>query len=183
VGLVAIGNDSNSPTTRVRLRAEATLPLGDEASFAGERGVVFSPGASAAASSGPWTVGLDLSLRLRQPVTLGDVRHGSEAVTQLGVAGDIMSDQRLTVTAETSWYFGLARAPGGSRWQQLPAEWLLGAASRLTTESSLGLYVGSAIPVSSPSVETTTGTASEQRRAGLSSPDLRLLLAWRLIGQ
>lgn len=162
-----------------RARGDLSLPLGDAESFARDRGPVLAPGVAVVGRSGWLAAGFDTSLRLRQPVTLADVRQGSQWVTHLGIALSLVREERLTASVETSWFYGLAsqtQAGKTANLRHLPAEWLFGLASRLSNTSRLGLYGGGGLPVSAKDVDLGAGRTERESFIALGAPDFRLLL-------
>ena len=181
VGYVLWADHGTGVEYLARARGDLSLPLGDAGSFARERGPVLAPGATFLGRWRAFAAGFDTSLRLRQAVTLADVRHGSQWVTHCGVAFDILRQQRLTVSGETSWFWNLASPTQSARrtdLRHLPAEWLFGLASQLTATNTLGLYGGGGLPVSAKKVDVGGGQSERQSFVGLGAPDFRLLLVF-----
>jgi hypothetical protein len=179
VGYVPFEHSSAGLRHLVRVRADLTLPLGDTESFTRDASPSVAPGATLVSQIGRVSFGFDASARIRRSVTLGDVRHGSQLVTHLGVAFSALDDELLGVSAETSWFWSLASETKSARktnLRLLPGEWLVGISSRPNETHLVGQYGGGGLPVSAKHLDLGGGQSEREAFVGLGAPDVRLML-------
>ena len=154
------------PELGARAALEASLPFGDEAAFAGERGVVLAPSLTFGARFERVATRLELGARLRESSDYGDVHFGDQGLIALGVGGDVFTRGLLFVSVEAFALppLGSNRAPTASstltaeRW--FPAEWLLAASTTFRPHGQwqLSASFGTGLPFSS---ETRAGASEE----------------------
>lgn len=77
---------AGSPPVRVAILTEGVFPTGPRNAFAGELRPSFQPRLLLETFSGPFTLGLTLGYRLREGITVGDLRWDDEIVYGLGVS-------------------------------------------------------------------------------------------------
>jgi len=170
-----------------KLMHTATLPLGDETAFAGERGLVNAPQIAFIVRYQRLTFGTELGFRFRAPVQLADARVGNQFTAAIGAALDTMDANRLLLSLEAwtqpSLVSQLRTLASGtsSDSTQVPAEWLLSGKSALTEEFHAQLGFGTAIPISSSSHIQADGVETNDRFAALPSAQFRILVALRYI--
>ena len=115
---------------RLMLRNEWTLPLGNEARYAGDVSVTSTLAVTGAYCSDGWSVAVDLGARSAAPTRFGDLRLGTAAILGLGFARDIVKDNVLSVGLEAWANPVLIPAPtrdvpSDTGAKAVPAEWLL----------------------------------------------------------
>jgi hypothetical protein len=168
-----------------KLDYRLSLPLGNEAAFAGERGLVNAPSLIFAAHFAPLLVAAQIGARLRPAVQLGDARHGHQLSFALGTSAALLERELLDVSVEAwalpSLESQVQTTASGSSVDssQIPAEWLLSLRSRPLSALMLHAGVGTAIPISSSSRALASGEHSEDSFAALPSARWRLSLAAR----
>jgi OOP family OmpA-OmpF porin len=169
----------------LRLSLDASLPLGDERVFAGERSFVAVPSATFGYQRAALRVSASLGVRLRRAVDFGGVRLGNQGVLALGAGLELLDPGLLFISLEAfaspplSDNRAPSAAPPVSSVTVFPAEWLLGLHSSLgTTHWSLTLAGGGGIPLSRETHDTAAG-ASTSHFLGVTTPDFRGLLVAR----
>ena len=170
-------------------RLEATLPLGNEAHFAGEPGPVVAPSLLLELRAGPFVAAAESGLRARSEVELGGTVIGTQWASALGAAFDILGE-RLTVAGEAIVLVGLAgqdhTLPDGGVVDQavhVPAEWMvsLRTAPFAKLNASAQLGAGGAIPLSHERRREADGDTSERTFAGVTTPAVRVALTLRFV--
>jgi len=81
-------------------RFVVSAPTGDTGQFARDKGAVFAPSLSADFRHGRFFAGLELGARIRQTSEFVGARVGTQGYAALGFGFDILSRDRLSVTAE-----------------------------------------------------------------------------------
>lgn len=172
----------NTPSLGLRLGLDASLPLGNEQAFAGERSFVLMPRATLGFERGRLRTSVSVGLRLRRAVDFGGVRLGNQGFVALGIGADILAPGLLFVSLEAFGSPALAdnRAPSAGPLvtdvSLFPAEWLAAVHSSFGSgDWSLGLGAGTGIPLSSETRATSSGP-STQRFLGVTTPDFRSVL-------
>ncbi len=181
VGYEAAAGHRGALAYGFKLRTDLSLPLGDAMAFAGSPNAVFAPSWVAGLSYGALSTGVQIGTRLRQPVSLGNVRTTSQLVTGVGVGLRIVRDI-LWVSTEATAMPGLTRqppAPSGQSASFIPAEWALTATVAWADAYSFAVSAGTAIPLSSSRVDFGDETHVEHF-AGLGSPALRTVAVLRV---
>ncbi|MBM4361718.1 MAG: hypothetical protein FJ104_03480 [Deltaproteobacteria bacterium] len=188
LGVTAVLADRAPPGfgATLALRAEVTLPTGDETRFAGAPAAVFAPGLGGELRAGRVTLATLWGVRLGRQVPLGGQRLGSVAVASLGVAVDLLPRGALALAAET-WVLpelGAARrttAGGGAVTSQVvAAEWLAGPRAR-RGDWELAVAGGTALPFSSETVRDADGATRSEVFAAPGTPLARVLLRLRFV--
>jgi hypothetical protein len=169
----------------LRVGLDASLPLGNEQAFSGERSFVLAPSATVGFQRWRLRTSASLGLRLRRAVDFGGVRLGNQAFLALGVGVEVLAPGILFFAVEA---FGSAplkdsraatAGPLVTEVNLFPAEWLGSVHSSLgTAHWALGLGAGTGIPLSSETRATSNGP-STQRFLGVGSPDFRSLIVVR----
>ena len=146
---------------RTGARGAFTLPLGDEAQLAGERGLVWAPSLFVALQTGRWDAGVELGVRARPAAQLPSLRLGSQAVVAAAVGYDLLAQRGLfRISAElralpslVSQPPALPGTPGGF----VPSEWLATVQSRPTPSSPWGFELagGGGVPWNGEAAATT----------------------------
>ena len=122
------------------VRWEMSAPTGDKEQFAGEKGAVFIPTIAADYRLGRLFFAADAGARIRETAQFLNTRIGTQLAFGLGAGYDILSRDRLSVTAEARALPTLAEqtdanpTPGGIEYAPngkriTPAEWLVGVRS------------------------------------------------------
>jgi hypothetical protein len=170
----------------LRLGFDASLPLGDQSEFSGERSVVAMPNASSSLHTGPFRFEASVGARLRQALDYSSVRLGNQGFAALGLALDVLRPGLLSVAVEAFVLppLGSSQAaeanPSISSESLVPAEWLLSVRSSFQGHGAwtLSAAAGTGIPLSSETRETSAGPRTTHF-VGLGTPDLRSLLVLR----
>lgn len=173
---------SQTATLNLKLRGDASLPLGDADRFAGEQEPVIAPSINADFSAGRFTLAGEAGLRLRSPATLADVRYGVQFTSALGVAVEALKGV-LFASAEASAAPGLSKSPetaAGARSHWVPAEWDVSLTTRWSRCYALLLSGGGALPLSSQRLDTGYQATQLDHFAGLGAPKLRIVLLLRI---
>lgn len=162
----------------VKARAELALPLGDELVYAGEQSFVLAPSVAASMATGRFFAGSELGARLRETVHVAGASLGPQLVAALGAGIHILSEQRLSLSAEAALMPTLAaqdRARGDAL--LVPAEWLAALRSAPFSDPALLLQLGggTGIPLSSEA----RADGSTDHYLGLGTPRFRFVLAVR----
>jgi hypothetical protein len=167
----------------IALHQTFRAPLGSENAFATEAGFVAAPGVVSEFHSGRFTASVDLGLRLRRPVRLGQIRLGTQAVVAAGVAAALDAESRYRLALEAFAHPVLVSQPSSDEngtvldTRYVPAEWLasLQAAfdQRQTVRGVLGF--GTALPLSRTSTTSPSGLSESTRYAGAPSVAVRLV--------
>ena len=174
------------PGFGLRLALDVSMPLGNEAAFAGERSLVAMPSATFGWQLGRLALRVTGGARLRQAVDFADVRLGNQAFLALGVGADVLSPGLLFLSLE-----GFALPPLGSSRADtasaelsavslFPAEWLFAARSsfRPGGQWSVAASVGTGLPFSSETRSTGSGE-STSHFLGVTEPEWRTLVTVR----
>ncbi len=169
----------------MRLELDASIPLGDEPAFYGERSFVVLPRVTFGLRRSVLRASASFGARLRRAVDFGGVRLGNQAVLALGVGVEVLAPDLLFVAVEAFASPPLAdnRAPSAgpevTEVNLFPAEWLATVHSSFgTAHWSLGLGAGSGLPLSSETRSTPYGP-STAHFLGATTPDFRSLLVLR----
>lgn len=122
------------------VRWEMSAPTGDKEQFAGEQGAVFIPSLAADYRVGRLFFAAEAGARVRQTAQFLNTRIGTQLAFGLGAGFDILSRDRLAVSAEaralptlaeqtdaSTSAGGITYTPNGKR--ITPAEWLLAVRS------------------------------------------------------
>jgi hypothetical protein len=174
------------PGLGLRLALDVSVPLGNEAAFAGERTLAAAPSATLGWQISRLALRLGLGARLRGSAEFGDVRLGNQGFVGLGAGVDLLARGLLFLSLEG---FGLPPL-GSSRASAadstvtgvtlFPAEWLFAVHSsfRPDDEWSLSGSIGTGLPFSSETRATSNGS-STAHFLGVTEPAWRTLLALR----
>lgn len=156
---------ASDPTRKLRPWALAarfmmSAPIGDASEFASDRGGVYSPALTGDYRRGRWFAGAELGARLRATSEFAGARIGPQGYVALGVGFDILSRDRLAVTAEGRMLPGTAEQrrssqAGGVRRSEpagtyiVPAEWTVAVRSAPFKQSDVAFQLGGggAIPL------------------------------------
>ncbi len=174
------------PGLGLRLALDVSLPVGDEAAFAGERTVAAAPSATLGWQASRVALRVALGARLRGSAEFGDVRLGNQGFIGLGAGVDVLAPGLLFLSLEG---FGLpplgsSRASGANSAVTgvtlFPAEWLFGVRSsfRQGSEWSLSASIGTGLPFSSETRVSSSGSSTAYF-LGVTEPAWRTLLALR----
>jgi hypothetical protein len=178
-------------TTRSKLelsaksRLELSLPLGGEATFAGERGPTVAPSFVFSLERGFFFAASELGLRLRQSVPFAGARHGSQFVSAIGLGARLYS--ALSVAAE-AWVLPVLNSqkrtlPDGTAVDAIyaPAEWLLSLRIEPPLLGGLSMLLagGTGLPLSSERRRPPDGPVESENFAGLTSARFRSLVMLR----
>jgi OOP family OmpA-OmpF porin len=174
------------PGLGLRFALDVSVPLGDEAAFAGERSLVGMPSATFGWQLGRVALRAAGGARLRQAVDFADVRLGNQAFLALGVGADVLAPGLLFLSLE-----GFALPPLGSSRADtasaalsavslFPAEWLFAVHSSLRPggQWSLAASVGTGLPFSSET-RSAGSVESTSHFLGVTEPEWRTLVAVR----
>lgn len=188
---IGVGFALPVPGRRVGLDAKARLelavPFGDEDLYAGDRGFVLSPSLALGLGRGRLRMGAELGARLRRSAPFATARVGPQLLSAVGASFDLLDEERLSLVAEAFVLPTLVDQPGrdsGTRHVSdgvlVPAEWLASVRSAPFEDRGLSLQLGggTALPLSSETVTTETGSETEHF-AGVTSPRFRLVFAVR----
>ncbi|MEO6600051.1 MAG: hypothetical protein ABIQ16_09285 [Polyangiaceae bacterium] len=169
----------------LRLGLDASLPLGNEQVFSGERSLVILPSVTVGFQRSVLRASASLGLRLRRPVDFGGVRLGNQAFLALGVGVEVLAPGVLFVGIEAFGSPPLAdsrahtASPLVGELKLFPAEFLGSVHSSFgTAHWTLGLGAGTGIPLSSETRSIASGS-STTHFLGLTTPDFRSLLVLR----
>lgn len=169
----------------LRLGLDASLPLGNEQVFSGERSFVVLPSMTVSFQRSVLRTSASFGLRVRRPVDFGGVRLGNQAFLALGLGVELLAPGILFVGVEAFGSPPLAdnrantAGPLVSESSLFPAEWLGSVHSSFgTADWTLGLGAGTGIPLSSETRTTSSGS-STTHFLGLTTPDFRSLLVLR----
>ncbi|GEM_PF-2812616 len=167
--------------TALAARYVVVLPLGDERTLGGERGLVGAPSLAVEGRGDHFFAGAEAGVRLRMAVQVGDTRLGTSLVGAAGVGWDPLRERRLTLTAEAVAAPVLVRQPAvperlSGRWV-VPAEWLVAVGSQALGRRSpaVMLGVGAGIPLSSAP----PGFDATGPRSAVTTPRLRAVFTVR----
>jgi OOP family OmpA-OmpF porin len=169
----------------LRLGLDASLPLGNEQVFSGERSFVIVPSATFGFQRSVLRVSASVGLRFRRAVDFGGVRVGNQAFLALGVGAEVLAPGLLFIGVEAFGSPPLAdnraatAGPLVTEVNLFPAEWLASVHSTFGTANwALGLGAGTGIPLSSETRATSNGP-STAHFLGATTPDFRSLLVLR----
>jgi hypothetical protein len=169
----------------LRLALDASVPLGNEQVFAGERSFVAVPSVTFAFRHSLLRSSASFGLRLRRAVDFGGVRLGNQAFIALGAGVELLAPELLFVAVEAFGSPALASnradtaGPLVSEVRLFPAEWLASVRSSFGTANwSLALGAGTGIPLSSETRRSPNGP-STSHFLGVTTPDFRSLLVLR----
>jgi hypothetical protein len=176
---------SKEPHFSAMTRLELALPVGNDEAFAGDRSPVVAPGVTLGFTYDRLLVGAQEGARFRSASDFGGARIGSQFVSSLGAAVEVISDGLLSLSAE-AWvmpnFLSTSRTlPDGVRVTSgalVPAEWMATASSHLS-DWTLGLGGGTAIPLSHETRQAADGTETTDHFAGVTTPRFRFLLTAR----
>lgn len=139
-------------------RLTMSAPVGDNASFASERTVVFVPGLAADYRVSRLFFGAEVGARLRPTTEFAAARVGTQITTALGAGVDILERERLALLVEGRAYFnlpeqhtgqqtpnGLTSRPNGET--IIPAEWMLGVRSAPVLAGDVAFFAGGGGPL------------------------------------
>jgi OOP family OmpA-OmpF porin len=136
------------PSWGLAARFEMSAPTGDHDQFAGERSGVYIPSLAGDVRAGAWRIGAEVGARLRPITELLGARVGTQIVTMIGVAYDILQRELLTASVE-AWALPTLVSQGPGQGSPLvPAEWqaALRTAPLHGGDFAIQLGGGSAIP-------------------------------------
>jgi OmpA-OmpF porin, OOP family len=185
---VAYSLDSalKKPGLGLRLALDVSLPLGNEAAFAGERSLVAMPSVTFGWQLGRVALRAASGARFRRAVDFADVRLGNQGFLALGVGVDVLAPGLLFLSLE-----GFALPPLGSSRSDtaspslsavslFPAEWLFAMRSsfRPGGQWSLAASVGTGLPFSSETRSAASGE-STSHFLGVTEPEWRTLVILR----
>jgi hypothetical protein len=161
-------------------RLELSLPTGAEGSFNGDRTAVMIPGFAAEFRRAGLVMGSEVGARLRGTSDLAGTRVGSQLAFSLGIGGELLTENRLSVLLEAVILPTLVtqhelspvanngdRVVTGDRRPLMPTEWMasLRTASLMSGDMAVNLGVGGSL-----------GLAGE---SGVTSPSFRATLSVR----
>lgn len=190
-GLLQQGDVSQIPGLAAKARLELSLPLGDEAAYAGEPGPVLAPSLALALELGRVTLGSEFGARIRQTTTLATARIGSQLFSALGVAVDILDGQLLGLGAE-AWLAPMLASQdtqlrNGTRIEDallVPAEWLFSIRSAPTPDDDVVVQLGAGmgIPMSTETRVSPGGDRADPSHfLGVTTPAYRAVLTLRWV--
>ncbi len=169
------------------VRLELSVPTGKSGSFAGERSVVAEPTFDLDIEDGRFFAALEERVRLREPVTFGGDRLGTQWLSSLGVGYDALEHAllRVALEAHVAPYLStrahtLADGTRVDPGTLVPAEWMLSVRTRFDA-FSLGLGGGTAIPLSSETRVAPGGTQTKETFAPVTTPEFRFALTLRYV--
>jgi hypothetical protein len=176
LGSTLLGRERNAPFA-LGTRLTLALPLGTEHALAGTPSLTVAPALTAEFELGRLALGADLGWRIARAVNVGTVREGSSVRPALAAAVTLSEHPGLVLGAEAWLTAHVSGRPPGvpESTLDLPAEWL--ASVRLAPRAawSFAAAGGSGIPLS----KVRAADGSETHALGVTSPDVRVLLAAR----
>jgi hypothetical protein len=186
-GYALVDAASPLPGFGAKARLELALPLGDEGNFAGEPSPVLAPTLALGFRSGRLSLGSEVGLRIRETTALASARVGTQVLTTLGAAVDVLDGELLAVGVEAWLLPTLASqdhaGPDGRRREDgllAPAEWHLSLRSAPTADDSLVIQLGAGmgLPISS---ERSVDTGETEHFLGVTTPLYRFVAAVRWV--
>jgi OmpA-OmpF porin, OOP family len=130
------------PAWGLAARFEMSAPTGDHDQFAGERSGVYIPSLAGDVRAGPWRIGAEVGARVRPITELLGARVGTQIITMLGVAYDILDRELLTASVE-AWALPTLVSQGPGQGSPLvPAEWQIAARTAPLRGGDLAIQLG-----------------------------------------
>lgn len=164
----------------VAVRYVVTIPWGDATHLAGDRSLTSAPSLVAEGSRGLFFSSVELGARLREPITLGDLRFGTDVHAGLGLGmkvpklpGKLSLSGELRVTP--SLVHQRAATTNSDSARLIPAEWMATLQATPVSHLTVLLGMGSGLPLSSRSTE-----SGREQFAAPSSPSFRGTLVLRI---
>jgi hypothetical protein len=148
-----------TPALALLVRAESTLPLGDERAYTTSGGWSPTLAVSGSLDHGRALYAFDTGVQLRRGVRFADTRLGSEAFLRLGAAVSVWGEDTLTLGLENHLGYHLASQPepGDDQPQvtSLASNTVLGTVSFHVPETTLffGVSGGLGLPLSQRSAD------------------------------
>lgn len=174
------------PGVGLRLAADVSVPLGNQAVFAGERSLVLQPSVTFGWQLTPFALRASFGARVREAVEFGDVRLGNQGLFAFGAGIDALAPGLLFFSLEALALPPLASNRASTANSALsgvtlfPAEWLFAVHSSLRPSSqwSLSIAAGTGLPLSSETRHSSTGSSTVYFLA-VTEPEWRALIAVR----